>query len=136
MNKRRVGKKTILINDIRLQWFVMAICFIIPVFACDSGDGTQTPLDAAREIQMAAEEGLGEFQAEITPENKKQYGFDETDDPGKATLADPLVIHELPQTALSDYQEGTGYEPLLAETETHYFPVEIQDDPKSILVVQ
>jgi len=87
------------------------------------------------EVKQAAEKGLPDFLSAIPREDLEHYGFKSEEELRVATLGEPYRVYTIVPKRLASYKEGTKLSALIAETNSWYFPVIVEDEARTILTV-
>lgn len=110
-------------------WILLFILFFLPAVS-ESMAGEVPP-----DVIQAAEEGLQPFLSRIPPGEREGFGLKKTDNPEQAYLGSPFRLHTITPDALSEYQGGDTVDSLISETKMWYFPVMLEDECRTILIV-
>jgi hypothetical protein len=101
---------------------------VLSIFACNIALGQEPLYDVA-------EKGLITYWKNIPDGLKDKYGFAATDSLKDVHLEEPFNLYQITQASLNNYKEGDSTESLLSKTELWYFPLSVNDEIKSVIVV-
>jgi hypothetical protein len=90
---------------------------------------------APPEVMNAASNGLPAFLASVSLGNKELYGFTNDAELAAARLGTPLRVFTITPRNLASHPAESKVAPLLSETSLWYFPVQVGDDTRAVLVV-
>ncbi|NUM33970.1 MAG: hypothetical protein HUU50_05470 [Candidatus Brocadiae bacterium] len=86
-------------------------------------------------VTQAAQDGLERFLALAEPMMLEQMGVKDRAEVRAASLGKPFQMHVITPQALDSYCEGNSVDSLLKAMDSYYFPVLLQGEIKSFLVV-
>jgi len=92
-------------------------------------------LAAPTEVVQAARDGLAPFLEGIPPADRAGYGLEPEDRVEDADLGEPFQLYAVDPRALLAAGEETTVGEIVSPTETWFFPVEIDGQPRNILTV-
>jgi hypothetical protein len=102
---------------------------VLAIFACNVAVGQET-------LHSVAVNGLITYWKNIPNGLECQYGFASTDSLKDVHLEEPFNLYQITQASLDNYKEGDSTESLLSKTELWYFPLSVNNEIKSVLVVE
>jgi len=117
----------------KLLYIFWVLLFLIPFFAVtpDRGIAQDVPL----EVIQAAENGLQPFLKKIPEKLIEEYGFDKNDYLEDAYLGRPFNLYKITPDLLSGYRTEDTVDSIISETSHWYFPIMLNNSPKTMLVV-
>lgn len=101
---------------------------VLTIFAWNIALGQDSLYDVARK-------GLITYWKNIPDVLKCQYGFAATDSLNDVHLEKPLNLYQITPASLDNYKEVDSTESLLSKTKLWYFPLSVNDEIKSFIVV-
>lgn len=102
---------------------------MLTIFAFNIAVGQET-------LHSVAANGLLMYWKNIPDGLKYQYGFASTDSLKDVHLEEPFNLYQITPASLENYKEGDSTESLLSKTDLWYFPLSVNNEIKSVIVVE
>jgi hypothetical protein len=110
-------------------------CFLIALLLSVGQVLAQDPKVYSKEMVAAGMKSLETFRGLVTKDNFRQMGFDSAQEIRGAVLDTPLVDYIVRLDQLRKYQPGTSAEALLTATGQVHYPVAVDGQVKSSMIV-
>jgi hypothetical protein len=111
---------------IKKRVFQLSLIIVLFVYQFSFGQTKQT---------NAAEKGLQKFLQKIPNESKTIYGFDLNDSLELACLGKPFNLYKISPSGITQFEPGNSVNSIISKTNLWYFPVILNNEIKSLLVV-